>query len=78
VVPSPREFRYRNRVSFALRRLRGGAWSRASTPSATPAAIVDLDGRCLLPEEAIAAPGTASRRLGRGRATGSPPASGCG
>ena len=36
VVPSPEEFRYRNRVSFALRRLRGGRrWSRASTPWAT-------------------------------------------
>jgi 23S rRNA (uracil1939-C5)-methyltransferase len=53
VEPSPQEFGYRNRVTFTLRRLRGGrvvagfhAWER-------PARIVDVDARCLLPEAPI-------------------------
>ena len=54
VVPSPREFRYRNRVTFHLRRDGGGAVSAGFHALGDPGRIVDLDGRCLLPEEPIA------------------------
>ena len=74
---SPREFRYRNRVSFTLLRI-------ASHPAGVvagfhelerPGQIVDVDGRCLLPEELVArvwegiraAWGPAARRLPEGR-----------
>jgi 23S rRNA (uracil1939-C5)-methyltransferase len=67
VHASPRAFHYRNRVSFTLRRTRRGG-SRASgsrTDSlggviagfhrlGEPGRILDVDGRCLLPEEPIA------------------------
>lgn len=74
---SPREFRYRNRVSFTLRRI-------ASLPGGVvagfhelerPGRIVDLGGSCLLPEEPVArvwddlrsAWGAAAARLPEGR-----------
>jgi 23S rRNA (uracil1939-C5)-methyltransferase len=53
VVPSPREFRYRNRVSFALRRLSPGRVVAGFHSLRDPGRIVDLDGGCLLPEEPI-------------------------
>jgi 23S rRNA (uracil1939-C5)-methyltransferase len=55
VVPSPREHRYRNRVSFALRRLGGGRVEAGFHAIDDPDRIVDVDGRCLLPEEPISA-----------------------
>jgi 23S rRNA (uracil1939-C5)-methyltransferase len=55
VEPSPREFRYRNRVTFTLRRLARGRVVAGFHALEEPDRIVDLDGRCLLPEEAIAA-----------------------
>jgi 23S rRNA (uracil1939-C5)-methyltransferase len=55
VVPSPREHRYRNRVSFALRRVGRGQVEAGFHALGDPDRIVDLDGRCLLPEEPIAA-----------------------
>ena len=54
VVPSPREHRYRNRVAFALRRLGGGRVVAGFHAIGEPDRVVDMDGRCLLPEEPIA------------------------
>ncbi|HEX5726415.1 MAG TPA: methyltransferase domain-containing protein, partial [Longimicrobiaceae bacterium] len=54
VVPSPAEFRYRNRVSFALRRGERGEVEAGFHALGDPEAIVDLDGACLLPEEPLA------------------------
>lgn len=56
VVPSPREFRYRNRVTFTLRR---GAGTEAGVRAGfheleAPDRLVDIGGDCLLPEEPIA------------------------
>jgi 23S rRNA (uracil1939-C5)-methyltransferase len=53
VVPSPSEFRYRNRVSFALRRRETGRVVAGFHAIGEPDEIVDLDGGCLLFEEAI-------------------------
>lgn len=53
VVPSPSEFRYRNRVSFALRRMEHGRVVAGFHALGEPDEIVDLDGGCLLFEEAI-------------------------
>lgn len=53
VVPSPSEFRYRNRVSFALRRKEHGRVVAGFHALGEPDEIVDLDGSCLLFEEAI-------------------------
>ena len=53
VVPSPGEFRYRNRVSFALRRGERGEVRAGFHAIGDPDEIVDLDGSCLLPEEPI-------------------------
>ncbi|HUE97167.1 MAG TPA: TRAM domain-containing protein, partial [Longimicrobiaceae bacterium] len=54
VVASPREHRYRNRVSFALRRLGDGRVIAGFHALGDPARIVPIDGDCLLPEEPIA------------------------
>jgi 23S rRNA (uracil1939-C5)-methyltransferase len=55
VVPSPRQHRYRNRVSFALRRGGSGEVHAGFHSLQNPDRIVPIDGRCLLPEEPIAA-----------------------
>ncbi len=55
VVPSPAELRYRNRVSFALRRLGAGEVVAGFHALGDPGRVVDLDGGCLLPEEPVAA-----------------------
>lgn len=54
VVPSPSEHRYRNRVSFALRRGEHGEVVAGFHALGEPEEIVDLDGSCLLFEEPIA------------------------
>ena len=54
VVPSPREFRYRNRVSFALRRGGSGRVEAGFHAIGEPDVLVDIGGDCLLPEEPIA------------------------
>lgn len=54
VTPSPRTQRYRNRVSFTLRRLGGGRVVAGFHQLGAPDRIVDVDGRCLLPEPPIA------------------------
>ncbi len=53
VVPSPREHRYRNRVSFALRRVEGERVVAGFHALGRAERIVDMDGSCLLPEEPI-------------------------
>lgn len=52
VEPSPAEFGYRNRVTFTLRRLRGGRVVAGLHALGRPGRIVDVD-RCLLPEAPI-------------------------
>lgn len=54
VTPSPRETRYRNRVSFALRRRGSGRVVAGFHAVGAPGEVIDIDGRCLLPEPAIA------------------------
>jgi 23S rRNA (uracil1939-C5)-methyltransferase len=54
VHASPEEFRYRNRVSFALLRLRGGRVVAGFHELERPGRILDIGGDCLLPEPAIA------------------------
>ena len=56
VEPSPCEFRYRNRVTFTLRRLRGpdGVVVAGFHEIDEPDRVVDVTGACMLPEEAIA------------------------
>jgi 23S rRNA (uracil1939-C5)-methyltransferase len=54
VVPSPLTERYRNRVSFALRREESGRVVAGFHSLGDPDEIVDIDGRCLLPEDPIA------------------------
>lgn len=54
VVASPSETRYRNRVSFALRRAGRGKVVSGFHALGDPDRIVDMDGSCLLPEEPIA------------------------
>lgn len=53
VVPSPREFRYRNRVSFALRRGERGRVEAGFHALGAPDEVVDVGADCLLPEEPI-------------------------
>jgi 23S rRNA (uracil1939-C5)-methyltransferase len=55
VVASPREFRYRNRVSFSLVRLGVGRVVAGFHALHSPSTVVRIDGDCLLPEEPIAA-----------------------
>ena len=52
--PSPRELRYRNRVTFTLRRLRSGRVLAGFHELEEPDRLVDLTGACLLPDDAIA------------------------
>jgi 23S rRNA (uracil1939-C5)-methyltransferase len=52
--PSPREFRYRNRASFALRRLAGGRVVAGFHELESPGRILDVGGECLLLEEGVA------------------------
>jgi len=53
VVASPKEFRYRNRVSFTLRRLGSGRVVAGFHALHEADRIVSVDGACLLPEVAI-------------------------
>jgi 23S rRNA (uracil1939-C5)-methyltransferase len=53
VVASPREHRYRNRVSFALRRGAAGRVYAGFHALHDPGRIVQIDGSCLLPEEPV-------------------------
>ena len=51
---SPRTIRYRNRVTFTLVRPRTGEVAAGFHRLESPEQVLDVDGRCLLPEEAIA------------------------
>ncbi len=53
VVPSPRRLGYRNRLTFTLRRLRGGRVVAGFHMLGRPGHIVDVRDECLLPEEPI-------------------------
>src|SRR5690606_4458658 len=49
VVASPDEFRYRNRISLTLVRLRGGRVRAGFHELNRPDRVLDIDGSCLLP-----------------------------
>ena len=74
-VGSPLEWRYRNRVTFTLRRLAGGRVVAGFFGRETRGRVVDIDDRCLLPEESLTAAwgalragwGAGARRLPAGR-----------
>jgi 23S rRNA (uracil1939-C5)-methyltransferase len=53
VTGSPEEFRYRNRVSFTLRR-EGGGVRAGFRELERPGRLVDMGGECLLPEAPVA------------------------
>jgi 23S rRNA (uracil1939-C5)-methyltransferase len=55
VVASPREFRFRNRVSFALLRAGGGRVVAGFHELERPDRVLDITGECLQPEEPVAA-----------------------
>jgi 23S rRNA (uracil1939-C5)-methyltransferase len=59
---SPREWRYRNRMTFTLRRLPGGRIVAGLYARSRRGRVVDIDERCLLPEEPLAAAWGALRR----------------
>ena len=54
VAASPEEFRYRNRVSFGLRRIGGDRVIAGFHDRLRPDRLLDMDGACLLPEPAVA------------------------
>ncbi len=53
VVPSSRELRYRNKMTFTLRRLGGGRVVAGLKGWRDPARVVDIGGECLLPTEEL-------------------------
>ena len=53
VVPSARTIGYRNRVTFTLRRLRGGHVVAGFHALGRPAHVVDVRGECVLPEPGL-------------------------
>lgn len=55
VVASPREIGYRNRISFTLRRLRGGHVVAGFHALGRPAHVIDVHDECVLPTEALRA-----------------------
>jgi 23S rRNA (uracil1939-C5)-methyltransferase len=54
IEPSPLEFRYRDRVSFSVRRLGSGAVVAGFRELGRPGRIVDCGRECLLPDESLA------------------------
>ena len=55
VQPSPEAFGYRNRVSYSLRRLRGGRVLAGFHALGRPAHVIDVKNECLLAEAPIRA-----------------------
>ena len=53
VVASPKSTQYRNRVSFTLRRVRGGRVIAGFHALDRPAHVIEIKGECVLPEEPI-------------------------
>lgn len=62
VVASPDAVGYRNRMSFTLRRLRGGRIVAGLHALGRPTHVVEIDDECVLPEPEIEAAWTALRR----------------
>jgi 23S rRNA (uracil1939-C5)-methyltransferase len=60
ITPSPREFRYRNRVTFTLRR--GAGVVAGFHALERPDEVLDIGADCLLPEEPVAESWGALRR----------------
>jgi 23S rRNA (uracil1939-C5)-methyltransferase len=54
IVPSPQELRYRNRVTFTLRRLPGDKVVAGFRERLQKGRVLDLGPECLLPEEPLA------------------------
>lgn len=54
VHPAPQETRYRSRVTFTLRRLRGGRTVAGFHALNRPAHVLDIGGECLLPTAPLA------------------------
>lgn len=61
VVGSPELWRYRNRVTFTVRRLGGGRTVAGFHALRRPGHVVDVGGECLLPEDPIAEAWTSLR-----------------
>lgn len=53
VVPSPRPWHYRTRMTFTLRRLRSGRVVAGLHALEHPAHVLDIDGECLLPRQEV-------------------------
>jgi 23S rRNA (uracil1939-C5)-methyltransferase len=53
VEPSPRELRYRNKITFTLRRLRGGRLVAGFRELGHRGRVLDVGDECLLPEEEL-------------------------
>lgn len=62
VVAAPGEWRYRNRMTFTLRRLPGGRVVAGLYDREARGRVVDVDHRCLLPSPALIAAWAALRR----------------
>lgn len=62
VVASPEAVGYRNRMSFTLRRLRGGRIVAGLHALGRPTHVVEIDDECVLPESEIEAAWMALRR----------------
>jgi 23S rRNA (uracil1939-C5)-methyltransferase len=69
VVPSPQEFRYRNRVSFTLVRLRDGRVLAGFHELNHADRVLDIDETCMMPESAVAGTWGAIRRHWGARAS---------
>jgi len=61
VLPSPEAFGYRNRISYSLRRLRGGRVVAGFHALGRPAHVIDVVDECLLPEASLRIAWTALR-----------------
>ena len=61
VVPSPAQTGYRSRMSFTLRRLRGGRVVAGLHALGRPGHVVDVHGECVLPAPSLSAAWTTLR-----------------
>ena len=61
VVASPVQSRYRNRITYTLRRLRGGRVIAGFHALGRPSHVLDVRGECILPEPGLGAAWTALR-----------------
>lgn len=68
VVPSPRTERYRTRMTFTLRRLRGGRVVAGLHALDNTAHVIDIDDECLLPQQPVLKAWTRLRRAWGGGA----------